>query len=53
MEGHKKFSHRTVRSGYLNIKDHPKVPISQSKFPGTRKFILRYQSFEEKKGAEM
>ena len=30
-------------SGYLKIKVHPKLLVSQSKFSGPRKFTLRYQ----------
>ena len=50
MEGHKKF--HTEQSD-LAISTSKIIQISQSEFPGTRKFILRYQSFEGKKGAEM
>ena len=39
-------------SQYLKVKVHPKLLISQNKFSGPRKFILRYQEFEIK-GVEM
>ena len=33
----------TVNFQYLRVKVNPKLLISQNKFSGTRKFILRYQ----------
>ena len=36
----------SVYSLYLKAKVHPKLLLSQNKFSGSRKFILRYQQFE-------
>ena len=39
-------SESTVISRSLKVEDNLKLPISQSKFSGPRKFTLRYQDFE-------